>query len=142
MEDLLRAGARCLESSAAAVGVRPAPKVLIRYFKVQGAAEGLRHVMALSGTNWTETEYEVDFSKISQGFEAASPDYKADKLGGKLTANLDRAPVVEVDGRLVLGQKYAVERYLARRLGLFGADESEAVLIDMFTEHIREPSNR
>jgi glutathione S-transferase len=138
MDALLQAGVRCLESGAAVIGVRSPPKVLIRYFKVQGAAEGVRHVLALSGTTWTETEYEVDFSKISQGFEVASPDYKADKLSGKLTANLDRAPVVEVDGRLVLGQKYAVERYLARRLGLFGADESEAVLIDMFSEHMRE----
>jgi hypothetical protein len=114
-------------------------QVHLRYFSVQGAAETLRHVMALGGMAWTESGYNVDFSKFKHGIEVAAPAFAAAKHSGALTVNLGRAPVVVIDDHLELGQSKTIERYLARRLGVMGANEIEAAQIDMFTEHIRAP---
>ena len=95
--------------------------------------------MALGGMTWTESGYPVDFSKFKHGIEVAAPAFAAAKRSGELSTNLGRAPVVLIDGHLELGQSKTIERYLARRLGLMGANEMEAAQIDMFTEHIRAP---
>ena len=37
---------------------------------------------------------------------------------GELDANMKRAPVIVVDGKLEIGQSKTIERFLARELGL------------------------
>ena len=60
--------------------------------------------------------------------------------------NLDRAPVMvvsSVDGTTAeIGQSKAIERYIARRYGLLGANEIEAAQIDAITEHIRDAKEK
>ena len=119
------------------------PKVELNYFSVQGAAETIRYVMVLGDCEWTEAGWPVDFSKFKgpaslylsdgpcPGFAAASAD-------GALAKNLGRAPVVVVDGKESIGQSKAIERYLARRLGIMGASDFEAAQIDAITEHVRD----
>jgi glutathione S-transferase len=94
--------------------------------------------MALGGIEWTEAAYPLDFSKFSKGLAAASPEFYAAKMSGELAINLGRGPVAVIDDAWELGQSKTIEKYLARRLGLYGANEIEAAQIDMFTEHIRD----
>ena len=39
---------------------------------------------------------------------------------------------------MAFGQSKSIERYLARRVGLYGANELEAAQIDSFGEHLRD----
>jgi len=42
------------------------------------------------------------------------------------------------DGITTIGQSKAIERFVSRRLGLFGADEIEEARIDCIGEHMRD----
>mmetsp|Transcript_1468 Transcript_1468/g.4146 ORF Transcript_1468/g.4146 Transcript_1468/m.4146 type:complete len:273 (+) Transcript_1468:34-852(+) len=115
------------------------PKVHMNYFEVQGVVETLRHVMALGGIEWTEEKWPVDFSKFAkEGIRGAAPAFAKAQEDGTLDANLLRAPVCIIDGQPGLGQSKALERYMARRLGLMGSTEMEAAQIDAVTEHVRD----
>ena len=116
------------------------PKVHLRYFKISGVAETIRHVMALGGIEWTESGWPIDFSKFTgpASVPVAAPLFAASRSAGELAVNMDRAPVIVVDGKFELGQSKTIERYLARRLGLLGKDEVEAAQIDAITEHCRD----
>lgn len=107
----------------------------LRYFDVKGSAETARLLMTLGGQKWSDDRWPIDFSKpreeMSQGFTEAI-------AAGLLAANLDRAPVLVVDGSHEIGQSKSIERYLARRLHLLGSNDIEAAKIDAFTEHIRD----
>ena len=120
------------------------PKVHLRYFKIGGVAETIRHLMALGNLDWTEDAWSIDFSKFGKGgpnpalVAIASPGFAAAKTAGELDANMERAPVILVDGKHEIGQSKTIERYLARRLGLLGSGEIEAAQIDAITEHVRD----
>ena len=118
-------------------------QVHLKYFAFEGVAETLRHVMALGGIEWTEAAYaldmkKLDFKDIPGTMPKASPDFGAAKTSGELDVNLGRSPVIVVDDSLEIGQSKTIERYLARRLGLFGKSEAEAAQIDAITEHCRD----
>ena len=129
---------RRAESAAA-----PLPKVHLHYFGLQGVAETVRHVMALGEMEWTESKWAVDFKKVDMKDVAntlpiASPGFAEAQKAGVLDPNMRRAPVAIIDGKDSIGQSKTIERYLARRLGLMGADEIEEAHIDMITEHVRD----
>jgi len=86
----------------------------------------------------------IDFSKFGAGgpssatLPVASPGFGAAQEKGELDANMKRAPVIVVDGKLEIGQSKTIERYLARRLGVMGSGEAEAAQIDAIAEHVRD----
>ncbi len=47
-------------------------------------------------------------------------------------------PLLYIDGAPVLGQSKAIERFLAARFGLLGANDIEAAQVDMLGEHVRD----
>ena len=73
---------------------------------------------------------EAIWQALCEGFMKAKAD-------GDLLMNLDRAPLLLVDGTAI-AQSKTIERYLARRVGLYGANEVEAAQIDAIGEHIRD----
>ena len=107
----------------------------LRYFDARGVAETARLVMVLGGASFTDERWPLDFSKAR---EDMSPGMVSARSQGLLSANLDRAPVLVVDGKYEIGQSKSIERFLARRLGLLGDNEIEAAQIDSFTEHLRD----
>lgn len=106
----------------------------LRYFDGKGAVETSRLLMAISGMPYTDTRWPMDMSKP---YGQRCPGFMAAKGSGELQANLDRAPILIVDG-VPIGQSAAIERFLARHVGLHGANEVEAALVDCFVEHIRD----
>lgn len=108
----------------------------VRYFDARGAMETARLLMVLGGQPFTEDRWALDFAKI--GVENMSPGMAAARQEGKLAANLDRAPILVVDGTHDIGQSKSIERFIARRLGLFGSNDVEAARIDSFGEHVRD----
>jgi len=107
----------------------------IRYFDARGAAETARLLMKLAGQDFTDDRWPLDFSKPRS---AMSPGMTEARTAGLLSANLDRAPVLLVNGEHAIGQSKSIERFLSKRLGLLGSSDIEAAQIDSFTEHVRD----
>lgn len=106
----------------------------LKYFDGKGAVETSRLLMAFTNAPFTDTRWKMDMSKPygqrCNGFMEA-------KARGDLAANLDRAPILLVDG-VAIGESKAIERFLARRLGMMGSNEVEAALVDAWCEHVRD----
>ena len=60
-----------------------------------------------------------------------------DKESGVFDANLMRLPILEV-GSEQIGQSRAIERYVAKDLGLMGKGKIQEAQIDAYCEHIRD----
>ena len=109
-------------------------KLQLKYFDIRGAAETCRVLLALGNEEYDDARYKIDPSTFS------SPEFLEAKNNGDLGMNLNRAPVLVTPEGRVIGQSKAMERYLARRLGLMGAGgtpEDEAI-IDCIAEHCRD----
>ena len=52
--------------------------------------------------------------------------------------NMDRVPILTYNESFQLGHSKAIERFVAKKLGLFGASDLEEAKIDMITEHVRD----
>ena len=111
------------------------PTYELRYFDGRGAVETTRLLMALSGTPFVDTKWAMD---MSRPYGQRCVGFMAAKASGSLVANLDRAPILIVDGTHEIGESKAIERFVARRVGLFGRDDIEGASIDAFCEHIRD----
>ncbi len=88
----------------------------LTYFRGRGRAETTRWMLAAAG---------VDFINIAVD---TPEELAALRASGKLP--FDQMPLLELDGRN-LSQSSAMIRYLARRAGLYGADDAEAMWCDM-----------
>ena len=86
----------------------------LHYFDARGVAETARVLMVLGGAAFTEDRWPLDFSKSR---DEMAPGMAAARAKGLLQANLDRAPVLVVDGKHELGQSKSIERYLAPARG-------------------------
>merc|ERR1719201_2937914 len=106
----------------------------VKYFNARGAAEISRVLLAIGGMEYTDHRYEI-VPKEGGGF--STPEFAEDKESGALAANLNRAPLLLVDGQPV-GQSKAMERFIATQAGLMGATPLEAALIDSVAEHCRD----
>lgn len=60
------------------------------------------------------------------------------KNNGSYIANLNRVPVLTVDGSFTIGQSKAIERFVAKQFNLMGDSDLEEAAIDAFCEHIRD----
>lgn len=107
----------------------------LTYFDARGAAELARVVLAVTGADWSDSRFPI----AMQDGKPSVPEFQAAKAAGELAINMDRVPLLRVDSNgFTIGQSRAIERFLARRHGLFGVDEYEAAQIDAICEHVRD----
>lgn len=59
-------------------------------------------------------------------------------LQGKFAVNMDRIPILEVDGTFQLGQSKCIEKYVSKKFGFYGDSLEEECKIDMICEHVRD----
>ena len=114
--------------------VAPATALKLRYFDARGAAEVSRVLLALTDITYEDHRYKIE-RKDGGGF--STPEFTSDKESGALAPNLDRAPLLEIDGQPI-GQSKAIERYVAAQGGLMGKSPIEAAIIDSVAEHVRD----
>jgi|GEM_PF-530269 len=88
----------------------------LHYFKGRGRAETTRWMLAVN---------EIPFENVAV---ETPEDLAALRATGKLP--FDQMPLLEIDG-LNLSQSTAMIRYLARRGGFYGDDDSDALWCDM-----------
>eukprot|EP00808_Paulinella_micropora_P005329 g79363.t1 len=107
----------------------------LRYFDTKGAAEVARFLLAAGGADYVDVRYKFGFK---DGKPSVEEQHDKDKQAGLFDPNLKRLPVLTLaDGRTI-GQSRAIERFVARDLGLMGANEVEAAQIDAYCEHLRD----
>ena len=118
-------------STTAAYALASQAKPQLKYFDLQGAAETCRVIFALANQEYDDARYAIDPKTF------ASPAFLAAKESGELKNNLNRAPVLVIDGKII-GQSKAIERYLAKKFNLMGKTLEEEAMIDCITEHCRD----
>jgi hypothetical protein len=67
----------------------------------------------------------------------SKPEFDAAKASGELYINMDRVPLLTINGETV-GQSKTIERFLAKKCGFAGSTDMEAAQIDMWCEHLAD----
>ena len=98
------------------------PKYEVLYFPIRGRAEQIRLLLALTGTQFTDTGV------------ADWPNLKPKTPLGQLPLLIDRSGAEE----FVIPQSAAIMRHLARSLGAYGDSEREAVLADVLADTVQD----
>lgn len=105
------------------------------YFDAMGVLEVTRTLFAAVKMPFKDNRYKVE---ISDGKPAVESRHAEDKEAGVFAANLNRLPLLVLPDGAVVGQSKAIERMVARELGLMGSTEVEAAQIDAYCEHVRD----
>jgi len=100
----------------------------LTYFNGRGLAEVSRYLFAAAGVEYKDHRFPSD------------DDRKA-WLALKPTTPLGKVPILTINGKTILAQSKAIERFLAKRFGFYGNTEIEAAQIDQFGEELRDNIN-
>jgi glutathione S-transferase len=110
------------------------PVYKLLYFDAKGAAEISRVLFKIGGLEFEDFRYPIT-QKEGGGFETL--EYTEQKTAGTFAANMDRVPLLSIDGELV-GQSRAIERYVASTCSLMGCTDEERAKIDCVVENVRD----
>ncbi|XP_054773128.2 probable glutathione S-transferase 7 [Lytechinus pictus] len=100
------------------------PSYKISYFNIRGLAEPARMMLALRGCEYVDERFSHE----------EWPQRKIDKAAYPL----GQAPVLTVDGKVVIPQIRAICRYLASELDFFGTTRLEGAQIDVILETLTD----
>ena len=112
-------------------------RMKLSYFDARGVAETTRYMLAVTKTPYEDFRYGFTFGTPGDFSTVQRPEFDAAKAAGKLDANLGRLPLLEIDGQ-VFGQSKTIERFVAKRVGMMGANAVEEAQIDCVCEHLRD----
>lgn len=104
------------------------------YFNARGVIEASRIMYAIKSFPFEDFRLPID------PVTYARPEFDVEKAAGTFVANMDRAPVLQV-GSVSIGQSKAIDRFVAKTVGMHGADLIESAQIDMISEHIVDIKN-
>ncbi len=107
----------------------------LKYFLGRGFAETTRVLFAIAKVDFVDERIPIDFNTF------AHPEFDVRKASGEFDINMGRIPVLDYkgpDGEFSIGHSRSIERFVAKKLGFFGSNDTEAALIDMITEHVRD----
>lgn len=111
-------------------------KLKLVYFDTKGIAETSRLILKISGINFEDIRYAIDFDKQNK-----SSDFERDKKLGLFDKSLGKLPFLEVisNGSVeMLSQSNSIERYLAKKYDLMGKTLLEEAKIDSVCEYIKD----
>jgi len=110
------------------------------YFDIRGLAETARVMFTVAKQEFTDTRYSFAFGTPGDFSTIIRPEFDAAKAAGTLDASGGKVPYLEVDGKKI-GQSKAIERYLAKQLGLNGSSDIEGAQIESVSEFIADFKN-
>lgn len=105
------------------------------YFDAKGVIETARVMLKVGGVPFEDIRFSM---KPKEGGGYETPEFDAAKSSGLLTSNLDRVPILVLDGGIEIGQSKAIERYVARLCKMCGDSDEEAAQIDNLTVNVRD----
>lgn len=129
---------RACASSQSVVSMDKYRKLKLTYFDARGPAEVSRIMLKIGGVEFEDHRLPIT-KKPDGGFDV--PEFASVKESGLYAANMNRLPVLNVDG-IIIGQSRAIERYIAQHCKLMGKDEIERALVDCITENVRDIKDR
>ena len=104
------------------------------YFNARGVIECARVMLRIGGVAFEDCRLSMT-PKEGGGWEA--PEFAAMKASGECIANMNRVPILVVDG-VVIGQSKTIERFVAKKCNMLGSNEIETAQIDCIVENIRD----
>ena len=99
--------------------VSSSKKMRLVYFDAKGVVEMTRIMLKIGKVDFEDSRFSI---KVKEGGGFETPEFSTAKVTGDLKANMDRAPVLQV-GEMSIGQSKAIERYVAKRCNMMGANE-------------------
>jgi glutathione S-transferase len=108
------------------------PAFHLSYFNGKALGEMSRLIFAATGTEFTESRLDIAFN--AGGPPTFGADFLAMRASGAMPYN--QVPTLTVDGGAPIAQSKAIERFLARELGIAGATSLEAARIDSIGEEV------
>jgi len=94
--------------------------------------EATRVIFACAGQEYVDERVPLDTKTF------AKPEFDAAKAAGELDLNMGRLPILTYNGNFKIGQSKTIERFVATKLGFYGANEVETAEIDMLCEHVSD----
>ena len=116
---------------------RRADSFKLRYFDAKGAAETVRLLFAAAGKDYEDMRYPVSFGTPGDFSTIVRKEFEVDRDAGKMDISMGKVPVLDV-GDFSLPQSKAIERYVARKIGMMGSTPEEEALVDAMAEHVRD----
>jgi glutathione S-transferase len=114
------------------------PTYKLQYFDARGVAETIRFCFAAAKVEYEDARYSFSFGTPGDFSTIQRPEFDKDKAAGALDVSAGKVPLLLVDGKPLIGQSKAIERYISKKLGLMGANDEEAAKIDALCENVRD----
>jgi len=113
------------------------PTYELTYFDIRGLAEISRWLFLVAKTEFKDNRLSLTFGTPGDFSTIKRPEFDAMKEKGELDVSLGKVPLLKVDGALI-GQSKAIERFIAKEVGLMGSNAVEAAQVDQLTETVRD----
>lgn len=113
----------------------PGDKFKIVYFDAYGRVETSRWLLVLADKDYEDFRYPISFGTPGDFSTIQREEFDADQKAGKFEYGMNMIPVIE-SGDFHLPQSKAIERYLAKKLGMMGSTLEEEGWVDALNEHV------
>jgi len=113
------------------------PTYKLNYFDVRGVAEVIRMEFAVAKQDYEDFRFPLTFGVPGDFSTMIRKEFDEAKASGMLKCSMGQVPFLEVDG-VKIGQSKAIERFLAKRLGLAGSSDVEEAIVDQLCETVRD----
>jgi glutathione S-transferase len=107
----------------------------LTYFDIRGLAEVTRLLFAAAKVEYEDTRFPLTFGTPGDFSTIVRKEFDAAKEAGELDAAMGKLPVLEYNG-VKVGQSKAIERFVAKKVGLMGSNEAEEFQIDSIACHV------
>jgi len=101
----------------------------LMYFDIRGLAETTRLLFAASKKEYEDKRYPLIFGTPGDFSTIKREEFDAAKAAGEFDAGMGKLPILECDG-VKIGQSKAIERFVAKKVGMMGTNEIEEFQID------------
>mmetsp|Transcript_127482 Transcript_127482/g.271827 ORF Transcript_127482/g.271827 Transcript_127482/m.271827 type:complete len:227 (-) Transcript_127482:97-777(-) len=113
------------------------PTYKLQYFDARGVAETIRYMFAVAKVEYEDARFPLTFGTPGDFSTMTRKEFDEAKASGELACSAGKVPYLEVDG-VKVGQSKAIERFLAKELGLAGDSALQFLQIDAICEQVRD----
>lgn len=112
-----------------------ADKMKLYYFDIRGLAEVMRLLFAASKTDYEDFRFPISMTTPGDFSTVVREEFDKAKEAGELKAGMGKVPMLEVGG-VKVGQSKAIERFVAKKVGMFGANDIQSAQIDALCSNV------
>lgn len=112
-------------------------KMKLSYFDIRGLAEVTRILFAAAKVEYEDCRYPISMTIPGDFSTVVRAEFDEQKAKGEFDAALGKVPILEYQG-IKVGQSKAIERFVAKKVGMMGSSDVEEFQIDSLTCHIMD----